>query len=162
MKTSHFPLSLLPLPPPPFLLMLFLSRCLFFSHSENKLFWLYLFYKGRADHHRESFKLFQALPVEFPWQNAVVRSYFVAFKYITGDNILLIFAPHCHLPASTLSQIRKCFVVATSALMMHYVKSKAFDSNDKTGRFFSSLAKEWTLYRCQEVHVGMNEQEFHF
>lgn len=74
-KTSHVPLSLLPLSLLPlFLLVLFLSWCLLFSHSKNKLFRLYLFYKGRPDHHRESFKLFQALPAEFPWKNAVVRS----------------------------------------------------------------------------------------
>lgn len=55
MKTNHFllapSLSLL------FPLMLFLSSSLLFSPSENKLPGLYLFYQGRPDHHRESFKL---------------------------------------------------------------------------------------------------------
>lgn len=45
-----------------FPLMLFLSSSLLFSRSENKLPSLYLFYQGRPDHQRESFKLFQTLP----------------------------------------------------------------------------------------------------
>lgn len=65
--------------------------------------------------------------------------YFVALKYI-GDNIH--FAHHCHIPASMLFQIRKCFVVATSAPMMHCVKSKAFDDDsDETEQRFPLLLK---------------------
>lgn len=66
---------------------------------------------------------------------------FSSIQHITGDNILIIFAPHCHLPASMLSKIRKCFAVATSAMMMHNVESTAFDGNDKTGHFFPLLLK---------------------
>lgn len=85
-----------------------------------------------------------ALPAEFPWKKAVVRAlvcYFVELKYFRKYIIHIIFAPHSHITASMLFQIRKCFVVATSAAMMHCVKSKAFDGSDKTGQLFPLLPK---------------------